>query len=161
QTNGTVYTLAYANGAVYAGGDFTSVRPPGDAAGTGEEKREHIAAFDAKTGAVTSFNPSFHLRPRGITPAPAGARVSVGGAFTTVDGQSHPHLVAFDTATGKLVTDWNPTVDYTVSAIATKAQRVYIAGGFGHVDGAPRTRLAAVASGSGRVLDWTPSANDV
>ncbi len=161
QTNGTVYTLAYANGAVYAGGDFTSVRPSGDAAGTGEEKRAHIAAFDAKTGAVTSFNHTFDERPSVIAAAPDGSRIYVGGAFTTVDGQSHPHLVAFDTATGKLVTDWNVTVDYTVSAIATKGERVYLAGGFGHVDGQPRTRLAAVASGSGRVLDWAPSANDV
>src|SRR6266508_4250233 len=50
QTNGTVWALAYANGVVYASGDFTSVRPPGAALGTGEVARNHLAAFNASTG---------------------------------------------------------------------------------------------------------------
>ena len=36
QTNGVVYAVEHVNGVVYAGGNFTSVRPPGAAPGTGE-----------------------------------------------------------------------------------------------------------------------------
>src|SRR5919199_5648914 len=57
QTNGTVLALAYANGAVYVGGNFTSVRPPGAPAGTGEVPRNHLAAFDAATGELLPFDP--------------------------------------------------------------------------------------------------------
>ena len=53
QTNDIVWTLATSNGVVYAGGQFTSVRPPGSAAGTGEVARGRLAAFNASTGATT------------------------------------------------------------------------------------------------------------
>ncbi|MGF7473793.1 hypothetical protein WFJ45_23970, partial [Salmonella enterica subsp. enterica serovar Minnesota] len=47
-----------ANGVVYAGGDFTSVRPPGSPLGSGEVARNRLAAFSASTGnLITSFNP--------------------------------------------------------------------------------------------------------
>src|SRR6476646_186811 len=68
QTNGTVWSLAAANGAVYVGGEFTSVRPPGVAAGTSETARTRLAAFSASTGAlVTSFNHSFNGTVRALT----------------------------------------------------------------------------------------------
>jgi hypothetical protein len=58
QTNGSVQGIAVAAGNAYAGGRFTSVRPPGAAAGTGEVGQAYLAAFDASTGAlVSSFNP--------------------------------------------------------------------------------------------------------
>ena len=56
QTNGVVWSLAYARGAVYLGGDFTSVRPPGAASGVGEVARNHIAAFSASTGELLPFS---------------------------------------------------------------------------------------------------------
>src|SRR6266540_2359648 len=56
QPNGIVYAIAYARGNVYIGGAFTSVRPPGAAPGTGEVARNHLAAFNATTGALLSFN---------------------------------------------------------------------------------------------------------
>jgi hypothetical protein len=56
-----VLALAYANGVVYLGGDFTSVRPPGSAAGTNEVPRSYLAAFSASTGALlTSFSHSLN-----------------------------------------------------------------------------------------------------
>src|ERR1017187_73518 len=58
QTNNTVWSLAYGGGVAYVGGQFTSVRPPGDAIGTGEVARTFLAAFNSTTGAlITSFNP--------------------------------------------------------------------------------------------------------
>src|SRR5882757_8095137 len=59
QTNGVVWALAYANGVMYAGGTFTSVRPSGAAAGTGEVARTNFAAFNATTGALLPCAPAF------------------------------------------------------------------------------------------------------
>src|SRR6266702_2604770 len=52
QTNSTVWALAPVNGNVFVGGQFTSVRPPGDPAGTGEVARTYLAEFNASTGAL-------------------------------------------------------------------------------------------------------------
>src|SRR5215203_5849536 len=60
QTNNTVWALDVANNVVYAGGQFTAVRPPGVAlGGAGTVTRNRIAAFNATTGElITSFNPN-------------------------------------------------------------------------------------------------------
>ena len=59
QTDNTVWALDAGGGVIYAGGEFTSVRPPGAAPGTSEVTRNHIAAFNATTGAlITSFDPN-------------------------------------------------------------------------------------------------------
>lgn len=51
QTNATVWSMAYANGAIYAAGDFSSVRAAGAAPGdTSETARSNLAAFDAASG---------------------------------------------------------------------------------------------------------------
>ena len=59
QTNDIVWTLATSNGVVYAGGQFTSVRPPGSAAGTGEVARGRLAAFNASTGELLPLDHTF------------------------------------------------------------------------------------------------------
>src|SRR5271166_301188 len=60
QTSSTVWALAAANGVVYVGGGFTSVRPPGVAlGGTGQVSQAYLAAFNASTGAlITTFTPT-------------------------------------------------------------------------------------------------------
>jgi len=60
QTNGTVWSLAYSNNVVYAGGAFTSVRPPGEPLGTDENPRTYLAAFNSATGALLAFAPTIN-----------------------------------------------------------------------------------------------------
>src|SRR3954468_15855917 len=87
QTNDAVYGLAAANGNVYLGGQFTSVRPPGAALGTGEVARARLAAFSASSGAlVTSFNHTVNGTIFAVTASPDGKTVYIGGDFSTVDG---------------------------------------------------------------------------
>jgi len=50
QANGRVYTITVANGTVYIGGAFTSVRPAGSSGSS--TTRNHAAAFDEATGAL-------------------------------------------------------------------------------------------------------------
>ena len=88
QTNNTVWALAVSNGVVYAGGDFTRVRPPGAPLGTSETTRNRLAAFDASTGAlITTFNPNVNGRILDLAASPDGTKLYVVGAFTTVSGQ--------------------------------------------------------------------------
>lgn len=155
QTNDRVWSLAHANGVVYAGGEFTSVRPPGAAAGIAEEPRNRLAAFDAETGEVLPFAHEFNGTIRVLASSPDGSTVYAGGDFTTVDGVSRPRIAAFDTATGALE-DWRATPYSGVRAIAVTDTTVYFGGNFAKVDGQARSRLAAYST-SGGLLPWAPS----
>ena len=159
QTNNTVRAVAYANGKVFVGGEFTTVRPPGAAAGSQETSRTYLAAMDAATGELLSFAP----QPNGIIWALAASedqsRVYVGGDFTQIAGQSRQRIAAFDTNTLSLISTFRPSVTYRVSTIAAQGANVYFGGSFGAVAGAVRNRLAAVEASNGALLPWNPNAN--
>jgi large repetitive protein len=162
QTNGTVWALAYAAGRVYASGDFTSVRPPGAAAGTGEVARSHLAAFDASTGElVQTFNHNLDAKAWAMVPSADGSTLYIGGDFTTIDGVSRVKLAAFNTATGAL-TSWAPKVTGSVRGMAIHGSTVYFSGSFSTVftSGASgaRKNLAAVTT-AGTLLPWAPTAD--
>jgi fibronectin type 3 domain-containing protein len=165
QTNATVWKMAYGNGDIWMVGDFTTLRPPGDALGTGEQPADYFAALKASTGAVDPAIDDTHTfagQPAGSLPltngsvavSPDGSTVYVGGSFTSVDGQPRDHVAAFSTTTGAL-TSWNPDAGGPVSAIATSGDVVYLGGAFAKVGGVARADLAAVSStGTGAVLSW-------
>jgi len=147
QTNGSVQGLAVAGGKAYAGGRFTSVRPPGAAAGTSEVAQAYLAAFDQGTGELaTSFAPVLDDQVYAVAASADGSRIFVGGDFTTVNGVTRNRIAAFDTATGALVADWKPSVSYRVKTIAVSGNTVYFGGSFGLVNGQDRPRLAAVTA---------------
>jgi hypothetical protein len=125
QTNGTVWALEQVGGVVYAGGNFSKVRPPGAAPGVNEVARKNLAAFDARTGALLPFSHAFTAATftsptpdtsctvtwTGPSPykytcdtvyeirkSPDGSRIYVGGDFTAIDGAAHSRLAAFSTA---------------------------------------------------------------
>jgi hypothetical protein len=54
--NWNVLTLAASGGVVYAGGQFSTIGAPGI---EGSQRRSNIAAIDAITGEVTSWNPEY------------------------------------------------------------------------------------------------------
>ncbi|MGO8884458.1 MAG: hypothetical protein ACLQI7_12270, partial [Streptosporangiaceae bacterium] len=160
QTNNTVWALAVANGVVYVGGSFTSVRPPGDQPGTGEVARNYLAAFSARSGALQSFDPSLNGRVTALAVSPRGNVLYAGGSFTRVDRQPRPYLAAFSTATGQLSTTWTPTASGSVLSIATapSGAPIYVGGNFTKLDGQARTRAGAL-SRFGKLQSWAPSLN--
>jgi hypothetical protein len=161
QTNGTVWAIAYANGTVYLGGDFTSVRPPGAAAGTGEVPRNHLAAFDAATGELLSFDPNVDDDVRAMTASPDGSTLYVGGDFRTVGDVHVTRLVAFDTASGTLITRWKPTAWAGVRALELIGDTLYVGGMFNTMSGQPRAHIGAVdAGGWGALRGWAPTTDD-
>ena len=161
QINGVVWSQVTVGNTVYATGSFTSARPAGSAAGTNETPRSNLLAFDITTGnLITSFNHSLNAQGLFLSASPDGSRVYVGGDFTKVDGVTHNHLAAFNTATGALVAGFSPNVSARVSAMAATNSTVYFGGSFTTVGGLARTRLAAVAASNGALLNWAPTADD-
>lgn len=162
QTNNTVWAIASVGGVVYVGGQFTSVRPPGAASGTGEVARTYLAAFNSSTGdLITSFNPTLDGQVNALAVSPDGSTLYAGGSFTHVNGVYHAYLAAFSTATGSLISTWKPSATAAVLSISPSPNgtAVYVGGNFGKLDGVARTRAGAVSAATGSLLAWAPSLN--
>jgi len=164
QTNNIVFALAYAKGVLYVGGEFTSVRPPGDPQGTGEVARTYLAAFNSTTGdLITSFNPSITYSGSstpgvfGLAVSPDGNTLYVGGVFDHVNGTTRSNAAAFDTTTGAL-TSWNPAAVGKVDSVSVSpdGSAIYLGGNLSKLKGAARTYAGAVTS-SGTLLPWAPA----
>jgi hypothetical protein len=151
QTNSTVWALASVGGNVFVGGDFTSVRPHGDAAGTGEVARTYIAEFNASTGALQSFDPTLDGDVAAAAISPDGNTLYLGGGFTHVNGSFRDHLAAFSVATGALSTTWKPAAGSKVLSISPSpdGSAVYVGGNFSKLDSVARTYAGEVQSVSG------------
>lgn len=158
QTNNTVRKLVYANGMIFVGGEFTSVRPPGAPAGTNEVPRSYLAAFSASTGElIREFNPSPNGRVWSLAASPDGTRVYVGGDFTQLGSLTRQRLAAIDTRTLGVVQSFRPNVSYRVTAISATNDSVYFGGSFGRVNNNDRVRAAAVTASDSTLLPWNPA----
>ncbi|RKS77929.1 concanavalin A-like lectin/glucanase superfamily protein [Motilibacter peucedani] len=162
QTNGVVRAITVANGIVYLGGDFTSVRPPGAAAGSGEVSRRYLAAFSASTGAlVSSINHTVSAPVYGLSTSSDGSRVYLSGDFTSIDGASHGRVAALSAAGGGLL-PWAPSVNGRVNSVVATATTAYVGGSFSQAGGGAATRVAALSASTGaRVAGFSASADNV
>lgn len=160
QVDGVVWSQAVVGTTVYAGGHFSRARPAGAAPGTKQVKRYDLLAYDLRTGVLNSrFAPTFNGQVLTVVASPDGKRIYVGGEFTTVNGQARNRIAAFDTATGKLVTSFAPSLDQRVRGIVVTSRRVYAGGSFSTANGVRRGRLAAFSTSDGALLGWAPSAD--
>jgi hypothetical protein len=161
QTDGIVWSLAYAHGVLYAGGDFSHVRPPGAKAGEKEEARENFAAFDATTGQLLPCAPSFTGGTgsvRALDASPDGQTLYVGGSFgsVTLGGKKTgvSNTVALNTGGCTLHSGFRPGVAATVRTIDSTGDTVYLGGDFATVGATSRRHVAAVSTG-GQLLPFT------
>jgi len=145
------------DGLVWAGGEFITEGP---------NPRTHLAAFDAASGAITSF----HRDPNGSgvsALAASGSTVYAGGGFTSVGGTPRRNVAAFRNVPGEdgAVLPFDVDADGPVRALALKGSSVYLGGQFQNVNGAlasllrPRNNLAAVDATTGLALPWNPNAD--
>lgn len=155
QTNGRVNAIAVKGDTVYLGGQFTSMRPPGAAAGTGEVARNHVAAVSLSTGALLPWNPNANGTVR--TLRVVGTSVFLGGAFTQVGGAAHVRLAKVSgTGTGAVDSTWTASASGEVFSLSSTGTTLYAGGGFGTVDGSARANLAALNETDGSLLPWNP-----
>jgi PKD repeat protein len=159
QVNGVVWSQAVVGTKVFAGGSFSQARPAGAAAGTNETPRSNLLAYDITTGALDAgFAPVLNGQVRSVVASPDGKRVYVAGDFTTINGGTRSRIAAFDTATGKLITNFLASADYNVYSVAATDSTVYIGGDFNNARGVARAKLAAFNI-SGDLLGWNPGAD--
>ena len=156
QINGVVWSQAVAGNTVFAGGEFTSVRPAGAAPGTSESPRHNLMSYDIRTGVHTAFAPVFDGPIQQLTLSADGQTLFVGGQFTKVNNANRYRLAAFSVSTGAL-TSLAPRVNSSVYAIASIGNTVYIGGSFNAIGSVPRTRLAALDASTGAVTGWAPT----
>jgi PKD repeat protein len=162
QIDGVAWASAMANTTVYIGGNFTTARPDGAAAGQNTVPRSNLLAFNVTTGQLLSFNPNptFNGQIRAMAVSPDKTRLYVGGEFTTVNGQPRSRIAAFNIANGalSLISNFAPPVNYHVRGVTATNSTVYAGGDFTGVGNAPRAFLAAFNASNGALLDWAPQA---
>jgi hypothetical protein len=125
---------------LYVVGDFTSID---------SQPRSRIAALDAITGQVGSWNPNAMSNDSfGVgSVAVAGTTVYVAGTFTTLGGQPRVGLAALD-ATTALATSWNPGPAQSVSCLELSGGTVYVGGNFTSLLGSPHSSIAGIYDGT-------------
>ncbi len=140
-----VSIAASANGqTIYVGGSFTSVN------GT---SRNRIAAINATTGALTSFNANANNEVSAL--AVSGNTVFMGGHFTSVGGQSRAYLAAVNATSGALL-PWNPSANREVVSMVFHAgtNRVIVGGSFTLLDGQTQLGMGSLDAATGDVMPW-------
>jgi trimeric autotransporter adhesin len=152
QTDGQVSAIVVSGNKIYLGGYFTHVDGV---------QRNRLAALDATTGQLTSWNPNANDNVRSLAVSADGSRIYAGGAFSSVGGVNRTRLAAIDAATGAVDPLWRPQANSTVSALAVSSKGIYLGGSFTSINGQSRSRLALVDATTGALeADWVPSAND-
>ena len=155
--NGPVYAIERIGNTIYIGGGFTSVRSPD---GTQTVPRNRLAAFDAATGSLLSWNPSANKIVRALHQSSDGTGLFVGGLFTSINGSKRKGIAKVDTLTGTLVGGFDAKVnDGNVYVIERSGTTVFFGGDFTMLDGQARPRVAAVEEATGVALSgWNGSA---
>ncbi len=144
--NGAVYALATYDGVVYAGGAFTAA---------GGSTRQRLAAFDANSFTLSSWNPTAGNDPLGNVQALAvdymsvsgtgATTIFVGGDFTNIAGTARTGLAAVK-SDGTLVTTYDPAPDSGVYALEVDhvGRNLYVGGNFTTIASAASKYLASL-----------------
>lgn len=145
--NATVRELAQCGSTMYAVGSFTKVAPAGGASIT----RDNAYAFNATTGAISSWNPKVNGRVNSVAFAADCSSVYLGGSFSTVHGRAVSNLAKVNASVGAVDPAFHPAPDGEVSTVQQAGGRLYVGGSFRTIAGTARAALAAVNPTNGAI----------
>ncbi len=149
--DGEVHALAVVGETVVVGGDFTRVA---DSVLDQEYEREHLFAFDLRTGAVLDFAPEIDGMVLSLTPGPGGT-VFVGGTFEEVGDTEVRGVARLDLATGEPVEGFDASINWgDVRGMTVSGSWLYLGGSFTAVNGVERRGLARIDAMTGEVDPW-------
>ncbi|MFJ6794264.1 LamG-like jellyroll fold domain-containing protein [Streptomyces sp. NPDC091268] len=165
QPNGIVWAMAQANGTVFAGGTFSTVRPPDNAGSGTEQEAVNFVALDAATGAPTSCKLAFTVGDgtatvRALTVSNDKKTLYAAGYFGAVNGTPVSSVAAIDIETCTPKAAFHPSFPATVRALAVTDDTLYAAGDFSTVEDQTRERFAAVDATSGALKPFTANADE-
>ncbi|TQL69955.1 hypothetical protein FB381_3878 [Nocardioides albertanoniae] len=144
QIDGVAWKQVIVGDTVYVGGNFSSARPAGAAAGTDETPRSNLLAYRLSTGElITGFAPSFNGQVKDMALSPDKTLLYLAGSFTQVNGVNRYRGAAINLATGAL-TSFRPIFNSATNAVAATADAVFYGGAFTSADNTARTKVAAV-----------------
>jgi Malectin domain len=145
--DGAVKAFTRIGNTIFAGGTFTQVKD----AGGPTLSRVDLFAFNASTGAITSFAPVLDGEVDALTTD--GTSLFVGGLFKTVNGAASSRIAKLDPVTGLAVPGFNVKVTSGTSVLtmAVSNRTLYIGGAFSIINGQTRGRLAALDPNTGAV----------
>jgi hypothetical protein len=143
--NGPVNAVVRSGNTIYIGGGFTRLGP---ATGGG-------VPIDAVTASFPANFPKIAGGVKAVAADGSGGWF-VGGYFTSVNGVPRGNLVHI--LADNSLDPWNPNADSIVTSITVSGSLVYVGGGFAHVGGQPRSKIAALDASSGLATAWDPNA---
>lgn len=141
--NGDVQSIAQVGNLIVIGGAFTSV---------GGQPRNHIAAFNATTGALsTTFLPSIDGTVYSVIPGPTAGTVFAGGDFSQVNGVAVKYLTLLNVNTGAAVSGFvTPVIaGGRVNDLVLRGTRLYLGGYFAKVAARAHVGLASLNATTG------------
>jgi hypothetical protein len=153
QTNGVVRAIRFANGVMYIGGQFTTVRPPNAPPNSGfDVSRQNVAAINVATGKLLPWNPGVNGRVYSI--AVRGSTLYLGGLFSTVGGRPRSDLAAVSAAGA--VTAWAPKADGAVNVVTVGPNgNLFVGGEFNRLNGSVRHHLGELTAAA-TLMPWAP-----
>lgn len=144
---GRVTAIARSGNTLYIGGAFSSVGPTmGGGVPVDPKGGAPVGSFAKVAGQVAT-----------VIDDEAGGWF-IGGTFTGVGGLKRSNL-AHVLADGT-VSDWDPSPDGGIAALALKGHTLYVGGDFRRIGGKPRRSLAAFDITTGEVAPWDPEPGD-
>jgi hypothetical protein len=147
-TTYNVLSISSSGSNVFAAGNFWGVGPT---------VRNNVAAIDATTGALLSFDPNANNTVRTVTSD--ATYIYLGGDFTTLNSTVIKNRIAQVNATSGFPTGWNPNSDGSVNALIVNSGNLYVGGAFGNIGGAVRARIASLSTTTGAASAFNPTAN--
>ena len=151
--NGRVLSIQQVGNLMVAGGTFSSVSN----AGGPTVARANLFAFDVTSGAVsTSFLPQPNGTVEAVLPTGDGQSVYVAGSFSSIGGVARKNLARVRLSDGAVITSFNAgNVTGVVKDLRLVNGRLWIAGGFTHVNGTPRLALATLNPTTGALTNFS------